>query len=101
IPPTKLVSYDELSISWNIIKDQIPTAIDAYTSPNSDIIIVLDRENIYVYSIDENRLSERPIYKIPLYEDEQVVMAEWAIGTYVDIWEKHFKSRQPIEVERE
>src|SRR5699024_5905906 len=40
IPATKLVSYDELSISWNIIKDQIPTAIDAYTSPTSDIIIV-------------------------------------------------------------
>lgn len=99
IPPTKLVNYDELCISWNSIKAKLPSAIDAYTSPNKDILIALDIDNIYVYSIHENELSDKPICKIPLHEGEEVVMAEWATGAYVERWDKCFKAKKPIEID--
>lgn len=98
IPPTELVNYDELCISWNAIKAKLPSAVDAYTSPNEDMLIVLDIDNIYVYALEEEGISDRPIGKASLHEGEQVVMAEWATGVYVERWDKHFKGKKPIEL---
>lgn len=101
IPPTELVNYDELCISWNAIKAKLPSAIDAYTSPNEDMLIVLDIDNIYVYALEDGGISDRPIGKVNLHEGEKVVMAEWATGVYAERWDKHFKGKKPIKLEQE
>jgi len=90
IPPSKLVSYDELHVSWTVIKDKIPQAIDAYTSPNKDIIIVLTKENLLIYQMDGDNISQKTPKKIKISNKDSVIMAEWAIGDYVDKWEKSF-----------
>ncbi|QXM06177.1 hypothetical protein [Crassaminicella indica] len=86
IPPKKIVHYDNLYISWNEVKEREPKALDIFTSPNKDIAIVITKEAIYVYSIKNNKLSNKYIKKVELKEDERVVMAEWATGSYVKRW---------------
>ena len=98
IPSEGLISYDELSLPWNTIKRELPGATDAYTSPNEDILVVLDIDNIYIYSVEDGQISNRPLGKINLYEGEEVVMAEWAIGSYVKHWDGYFKGRDPLKI---
>ncbi len=90
IPPQKLVNYDELYIPWSVIKSKVPEAIDAFTSPNKNIAIVISPNSILVYPIENDTISENPIKKIKLKDKETVVMAEWATGKYTDKWEKEF-----------
>lgn len=98
IPPNKLVNYDELCIPWNAIKAKLPTAIDAYTSPNEDLLLALDMDNLYVYTIEGEEISDDPIYRLSIYDGEEVVMAEWATGVYVERWDKYFKAQNPVEL---
>jgi hypothetical protein len=90
IPPSKLVSYDELCLSWSSIKARIPEAIDAYTSPNRDMAVIVTSNSLLVYSIENGVLSGSPQRKIKLNEKETVVMAEWSSGKYTDKWDKEF-----------
>lgn len=92
IPPAKLIYYDTLSLSWQNIKDRIPEAVDAFTSPNRDLALVLTKSKLYVYGISSDLLDSEPLAKIDIKMGETVVMAEWATGSYVDNWEKAFLS---------
>lgn len=86
VPPEKLVFYDTLSINWNSIKNKVPDAVDAYTSPNKDIAIILTKSKLFIYAMTKGRLEDKPLEKIDLREGEVAVMAEWATGNYVDNW---------------
>ena len=90
IPLRELISYDELYIPWKEIKAKKPDTLDAFTSPNEDIVIILTRHEIIIYPIEENTIGNEPIGKVQLLPGEKVIMAEWAIGRYPQIWEKEF-----------
>lgn len=88
IPPSKLVIYDDLKISWTYIKDKVPEAIDAFTSPLEDIAVVVTKNEIIIYEIVSGEMENTPLKKINLKDNEAVIMAEWATGDYVDNWSK-------------
>lgn len=90
IPPVELVSYDELSVPWTVVKDRVPEAVDVFTSPNRDIALVITRAELIVFGISNGRLENQPLGKVGLKTGETVVMAEWAIGRYVEGWENSF-----------
>ncbi|MGJ0846120.1 hypothetical protein SAMN02745784_00037 [Tissierella praeacuta DSM 18095] len=90
IPPKELVNYDKLTIPWSIVKSKVPEAIDAFTSPNEDIIIIVTRRNLLLYSINNNEISQNEIGRIKMDNSETVVMAEWATGRYTMLWEEEF-----------
>ncbi|WHH58628.1 hypothetical protein [Petroclostridium sp. X23] len=90
IPPKNMISYDDLAVSWNVIKSKVPTALDAYTSPNKDIAVIICKNVIYIYTINNGDLSHKPANQIPIQEGAMVVMAEWAVGDYVNMWEESF-----------
>lgn len=90
IPTQEIIRYDELCIPWKEIKNKRADAIDAFTSPNEDIAIVVTRNEILVYPIEENTIGNEPIGRIELKQGEKIVMAEWAIGRYPQLWEKEF-----------
>ncbi|MCR1935210.1 hypothetical protein NSA27_11105 [Clostridium tepidum] len=83
--PKKILNYDDLQLSWNSVKSKIPNALDAYTSPNKDIAIITTEKELFVYTIDNGKLSNKAIYKMDL-DKETVVMAEWATADYVKKW---------------
>lgn len=88
IPPKELVNYDVLAIPWDRIKSKIPEAIDAFTSPNEDIVVVITRADILVYPIEDKEVSLRELGKIKLDTSDAVVMAEWSTGRYTPLWEE-------------
>lgn len=90
IPPAKLIFYDTLCLNWQDIKDRVPDAVDAYTSPNRDIALIITKTKLDVYAINGGLLDSEPLAKIGLKDGESVIMAEWATGAYVDNWEKAF-----------
>lgn len=90
IPPNSLIFYDTLALSWHSIKDRVPDATDAFTSPNKDIALVRTKNKLTVYRIGAEKLSDDPMAELNLQEGETIIMAEWATGSYVDSWEKSF-----------
>lgn len=93
LPPQKLINYDELKLPWNYIKEKVPEALDVYTSPNKDLAIIITRNSIEVYTIENEKLSEKPVQTIGLQKGESAVMAEWAEGNYVEKWEEVIRPR--------
>jgi hypothetical protein len=92
VPPVSLVSYDTLVLSWPKIKDRVPDALDAFTSPNKDIALVQTKNKLTVYKIGAEQLSENPLAEIDIPENTTVIMAEWATGSYVESWGNSFLS---------
>ncbi|MDD4565032.1 MAG: hypothetical protein PHE79_06090 [Eubacteriales bacterium] len=92
IPPANLIFYDTLVLNWLNIKDRVPDASDAFTSPNKDIALVKTKNKLKVYTIGTEKLAENPLAEIDLQEGEAMIMAEWATGLYVDNWERSFLS---------
>lgn len=90
IPPAKLIFYDTLCLSWQYIKERVPDAVDAFTSPNQDMALVITKTKLQVYAITSGQLESEPSARIDLQTGSSVVMAEWATGSYVDNWEKAF-----------
>ncbi len=90
IPPPNLIFYDTLVLSWHAIKDRVPDALDAFTSPNKDIALVKTKNKLTIYPIGGEQLAENPLAELDLQEGAAVIMAEWAIGSYVESWEKSF-----------
>jgi len=96
MPPSKMVNYDSLHISWKEIKEKVPDAIDAYTSPNKDIALVVCKDIIFVYNIQGKKIGDRPLKKISIEQGETVVMAEWSTGDYVERWRKIVNSKGKV-----
>lgn len=90
IPPPDMVAYDMLHVPWTTIKDTVPQAIDAYTSPNNDIAVIITRTDILLYAIEGGALSVKPLAKYAVTDGSSVIMAEWATADYVQSWEKAF-----------
>lgn len=90
IPPANLIFYDALVLSWYNIKDRVPDATDAFTSPNRDIALVKTKTKLIIYPIGGEKLGETHLAELELPEGATVIMAEWATGSYVDSWEKSF-----------
>lgn len=91
VPTKELIRFDELLVPWNRIKSKIPEALDAFTSPNEDIAVLLTYRHILIFRIDNGDIADEPIEKIKLNSGEKIVMAEWALGKYSLLWEEQFK----------
>jgi hypothetical protein len=72
--------------------------LDAFTSPNKDIAIIVTKNKLYIYGISGDQLDSLPLGEIEMKEGETVIMAEWATGFYVDDWERAFMAgdAQPV-----
>ncbi|NBI07781.1 hypothetical protein [Senegalia massiliensis] len=91
LPTEELIKYNDLLLSWNYIKSRVPQAIDAYTSPNKDLAIIITEYEIYIFYIENNLLSSKPIKIIEKRNQEEVIMAEWSTNNYVDLWNDKIK----------
>lgn len=90
IPPDSLVVYDTLYLSWQSIRDRVPNAVDAFTSPNKDIAVIRTNSKLYFFGLNGEHLDSVTLGEMDLPEGTRIIMAEWATGFYVDDWEKAF-----------
>lgn len=91
-PPANLVCDDTPVLNWHYVKNRVPDALDAFTSPAKDITLVRTKNKLAVYTIGAEQLAGTPLAEIELPEEAAIIMAEWATGFYVDNWEKAFLS---------
>ena len=87
----RLTSHDILYIPWKSLKSELPFMEDAYMSPSGRIAIILSKEEILIYLVEDGKLSDEPLRKIPLKDGETAIMAEWCEKDYVDKWGSMFK----------
>ncbi len=87
IPPKEMINYDAHIISWNELKMSIPETIDAFTSPNNDIIGIATHTHLLIYNIIDGSLNNMPLAKIKLPENSSIIMSEWSVGRYPTIWQ--------------
>lgn len=90
--PENIIFYDTLVLSWNKIKDRVPDAEDAFTSPNKNFAIIRTKNKLFVYSIGPGQVAEKSLAEIVLPTGTEIVMAEWATKSYVNDWEQAFRS---------
>ncbi len=93
IPPSHVVFYNKLHIPWPRVKNYVPGAVDAFTSPNMDLALIVTRSELLVYGMFQGSLAVPPLERIPLQEGEEIIMAEWALGQYyVENWAATFQT---------
>lgn len=92
LPTKDMISYDKLFIPWSSIKEVVPNALDAITSPTGRIAIIKTYNELLIYEIENKSLNSQPIGRIGLSNGESIIMAEWANNEFVDSWEKAFKA---------
>ncbi|WP_195972768.1 hypothetical protein [Clostridium thermobutyricum] len=91
-PNANLVKYDTLYVPWRLLRADMPTIEDAYTSPNGKLAIILIKGELLVYKINNNnKLEGSPIFRYDLNEGAKVIMAEWCSGDYVTYWNTSFE----------
>ena len=88
--PKALTTYDDLFPSFNVIKAKVPSAVDAYSSPNRDFVVVITTTKLMVFTIEGYNLGENSL-TLKFKAGEIPVMSHWATGNYVDDWQKKVK----------
>jgi hypothetical protein len=86
--PSKLIHYDEMNVPWNEIKSKLPWITDAYMSPNRDIAILVSSDGLNIYPVRNKSIINKCLMKIPLSKADSIIMTEWSVGNYADIWTK-------------
>lgn len=96
VPNNDIDMDSEKNFSWAKIKNMVPDAIDAVSSPKEDLIVIQSPDELLIYSHED---TVYPIASIPLYGSSSIVMEEWASERFSSLWEEAFKSTERIPVE--
>ncbi|MFY9613451.1 MAG: hypothetical protein WAQ12_07900, partial [Tissierellaceae bacterium] len=56
IPPETMVTYDEQSVPWDKMIDLFPNAVDIFSSPNKEFIVVATNSELQVYNIEDGEI---------------------------------------------
>lgn len=90
LPEKRFINYNSMDISWKDLKSELGLFKDAFISPLGKIALVQFDTYIAIYKIENGMLITEPIEMIPIGENEEVIMAEWCDGSYVEQWENVF-----------
>ena len=97
--PARLTGWDRLTLPMSAIRKRVPKALDAFTSPNGAIAMVLDSTAARVFRVEKGTLG-RELASIPADPTlvpavENTVMAQWATGAPVRRWEAELAAVLP------
>jgi hypothetical protein len=89
-PPAEIVGVRQ-ALEWDAIKDAVPDAQDAFSSPQGDWVVVLTRgDRLQVYAARGGRLRELKLDRRHVARGSvpTPIMAEWATGHDVARWSR-------------
>lgn len=99
-PNKKLLNYDTLLIPWKDLKSNFPFITDAYTAPTGRLAFITSNDKLLIYELEDKNIKGSPLKVINL-EDEEIIMVEWASGSYVSTWSRAFKDGIEIDMEED
>lgn len=100
-PNKKLLNYDTLLIPWKDLKSNFPFISDAYTSPTGRLAFIIFNDKFLIYELEDKNIKGSPLAVINLKNDEEIIMVEWASGSYVSTWSRAFKDGIEIYMEED
>ncbi|MDP4089121.1 MAG: hypothetical protein Q8930_07605 [Bacillota bacterium] len=89
--PKAITSYDSLSIGWDMIKQKVPQARDAVSSPDGSMLAVLTSDKLLIYANPKDGIG-KPSLSIDVDGSESIIMNQWATGQYVGTWNEKLNS---------
>lgn len=85
--PQVLNQYNELCFDWNYIKEKIPNAVDAVSSPNNDMLVVQTDTSLQIF-LNPIKAIDKPALIIPCASVESIVQNQWVTGEYdLNLWD--------------
>jgi len=91
-----LVSHNKLYPSWDTVKKHVPDAVDAFSSPAKDLLVVLTNSgNLLGFIIKRGKISQQPVLHVILKYPLTPVMAYWTSGQYVTNWTQEIQNLSP------
>lgn len=99
IPPKEMVNYDEQIIPWDAVRLIVPDVVDVFSSPNNELIVVITSSHLVVYYLEDGDIINNPAARIKLPNDSSIIMAEWAVGRYANIWENEVIKNGGLELD--
>ncbi|VYU18530.1 hypothetical protein [Clostridium tertium] len=100
-PSKKLLNYDTLLIPWKDLKGKFPFITDAYTAPTGRLAFIVLNDKLLIYELEDKNIKGNPLEVINLRNDEEIIMVEWASGSYVSTWSRAFKDGIEINMEED
>lgn len=97
-PVIDIFSNNKLIVPWINIKNKVQTAIDAFTSPRKNLILIQSEKELLVYELENNIMKNYPVLSVPIDEKDKIIMAEWSFDSYAESWENEFKLEGNIPV---
>jgi hypothetical protein len=87
INPQALVGHDRLALSWASLKTKYPQIIDAFSSPQNDVLFTLEPNKLTALALVNGKLGG-VLLTMPFKNRVSPVMIEWATGANVARWTK-------------
>lgn len=84
-----LVRFDELYFNYEALKEKFPKLRDAFSAPNKSLLMVYNGNKLSSYEVHNDKIKDE-IYNIDM--DSHIIMNEWALGQYGDMWKEKFIS---------
>lgn len=92
--PQSIVSYNELCTNFSSIKELIPEAQDAISSPSKEILGIFTPGKLTFYPYSNNNIGKAAL-NLNLGEEEIMIMAQWADKNSIDAWTKTLTTSLP------
>lgn len=93
--PEKLVKSNQLIPDWETIKAQIPDAVDALSSPDQSLLVVLTPDSLLSFTVENGKINSKSILHLTMKRPVTLVMAQWTEGQFVDNWSEEIDSLGP------
>lgn len=108
--PASITGWDRLTVPMRVVKQRVPDAVDAFTSPaqgGAAVAVVLVGDEARVFRVARGTLGAElgvvALGSLPILPDAAgTMMAQWATGTAARRWEKELAPvlPEPIPVRR-
>jgi hypothetical protein len=89
--PAKIAGFDELPVTWEQVAKVFPGATDAFGAPTWGLLIVKTNDEVIACGVTKDGIG-KPLARFALLPGEKAVMAQWAVGRFVESWGEQFES---------
>lgn len=90
-PPARLVGPDSLPGGWSDVFRYVPRALDAFSSPDGQVIAVMTPGSLHLYAGVAGLRQRKPMAMLDLHADETAVSLQWATGVTAERWRKELR----------
>lgn len=87
-PPVSLAGHNQLVPAWNKIRAVAPDAVDAFSSPSRDFVVIVQRTRLTAHPVRNGEIGPAAV-TLRLRAGTEPVMARWALGEHVATWVEH------------